>query len=254
MPSEFSRAKTISNETALKVIQASREGNDYRLTEADISYIGDQDGKLWPESAVDQLVETLCEIQEAVYVSGYSIGERQEFDRLATKAIHEALDLPPQIIADPGFWRWLSVAKLFAILERRHRTRGQHAGLKNFGVTGAVTSNRSFILWLRSDIVYEEWNQNPYHLSTRLSSTDFWESGIIRHRYGWAPTLARAFVEFQYPDPNSGKATLAIGSENGVRVLYKRLKRLHAVIAFDHMSTEEIIPILKDKSIDLDGG
>ncbi|MCY4651796.1 MAG: DUF6339 family protein, partial [Dehalococcoidia bacterium] len=108
--------------------------------------------------------------------------------------------------------------------------------------------------WLRADIVYDEGNANPYHLSTRLSSTDFWESGIIRHRYGWAPSLARAFVEFQYPDPDSGKATKAIGSEYGVRVLYKRLKRLHAIIAFDHMTTEEIIPILKDRSADLDGG
>ena len=246
MASEFTRAKAISTETGLKVIQASREGNDYRLTEADISYIGDPEGKLWPDSDADQLASTLSDIQEAVHISGYSIGERQEFDRLATKAIHEALDLTPQIIADPGFWRWLSVAKLSAILEKRHRTRGQHAGLKNFGVTGPVTSNRSFILWLRSDIVYDEGNDDPYHLSTRLSSTDFWESGIIRHRYGWAPTLARAFVAFQYPDPDSGKATLPIGSEDGVRMLYKRLKRLHAVIAFDHMTTEEIIPILQE--------
>ena len=254
MPPKFTRAKAISTETALKVIQATREGKDYRLTETDLSYIGDPNGKLWAESEADQLAETLSKVQEAAHVSGYSIGERQEFDRHSSKAIHEALDLTPEIIADSGFWRWLSVAKLSEILERRHRSRGRDAGIKNFGVTGAVTSNRSFILWLRADIVYDEGTQNPYHLSTRLSSTDFWESGIIRHRYGWAPTLARAFVEFQYPDPDSGKATLAIGRENGVRVLYKRLKRLHAVIAFDHMTTEEIIPILKDKSIDLDAG
>lgn len=254
MPPRFTRSKAISTETALRVIQAGREGKDYRLTETEISYIGDPNGKLWPESATDQLVATLSDIQEAAHVTGYSIGERQEFDRHSSKTIHEALDLTPEIIADPGFWRWLSVAKLYAVLEKRHRTRGQDAGIKNFGITGPVTSNRSFILWLRADIVYDEGNQSPYHLSTRLSSTDFWESGIIRHRYGWAPTLARAFVEFQYPDPDSGKATLAIGSENGVRVLYKRLKRLHAVIAFDHMKTEEIIPILEDKSGDLDRG
>jgi hypothetical protein len=57
-----------------------------------------------------------------------------------------------------------------------------------------------------------------------------------------------------YPEPNSGKATLDIGKDNGVRMLYKRLKRLHAIIAFDHMSSEEIIPILKEKSADLDRG
>ena len=254
MTPKFTRAKSISTETALRVIQSTREGKDYRLTEADISYVGDPTGKLLTDSDANRLAATLSKIQEAAHVSGYSIGERQEFDRHASKAIHETLELTPEITADSGFWRWLAVAKLSTILERRHRSRGHDAGLKNFGVTGTVTSNRAFILWLRADIVYEEENVNPYHLSTRLSSTDFWESGIIRHRYGWAPNLASAFVEFQYPDPESGKATLAIGSKNGVRILYKRLKRLHAIIAFEHMATEEIIPILKDKSTDLDRG
>ena len=254
MPPKFTRAKSISTETALRVIQSTREGKDYRLTEADISYVGDPTGKLLTDSDASQLAATLSKIQKATHVSGYSNRERQEFDRHASKAIHEALDITPEITADSGFWRWLAVAKLSVILERRHRGRGRDAGLKNFGVTGTVTYNRPFILWLRADIVYDEENANPHHLSMCLSSTDFWESGIIRHRYGWAPSLARAFVEFQYPDPESGKATLSITSENGVRMLYKRLKRLHAIIAFDHMATEEIIPILKDKSADLDRG
>ena len=254
MPPRFTKAKSISAETARKIVQANREGKDYRLTESDISYIGDPNGKFWTESSTNRLVSSLSGIQEEAHVSGFSIRERQEFDRHASRAIHEALDLTPQIIADPGFWRWLAVAKLADVLERRHRTRGTDAGLNNFGITGAATSNRLFILWLRAETVYDEEHSNPYHLSMRLSSTDFWESGIIRHRYGWAPSLARAFAEFEYPDPESGKATLAIGSENGVRMLYKRLKRLHAIIAFDHMTAEEIIPILKAKSADLDKG
>lgn len=254
MPPKFTRAKTLSTATALKVIQSAREGKDYRLTEADIIYAGDPNGKLWTGSDAERLVATLSEIQEATRVSGYSDPERQQFDRHACKAIHEALDLTPEVIADAGFWRWLAVAKLNAILERRHRSRGRDARLANFGVTGPATYNRLFILWLRADIVYDDENADPHHLSTRLSSTDFWESGIIRHRYGWAPSLARAFVEFEYPDPESGKATLVIGSANGVRMLYKRLQRLHAVIAFDHMTPQEIMPILHDKSTDLDTG
>ena len=252
MPPSFTKAKSISTDTAIKVIQATRVGKDYRLTESDTGYVGDPNGNLWSDSDADQLAVTLSEIQESAHRTGYSNRERQEFDRHASKAIHEALDLTPEVFAEPGFWRWLAVAKLSSILEKRHRTRNRYAGLQNFGVTGPATSNRLFILWLRTDIVYDEDQPNPYHLSTRLSSTDFWESGIIRHRYGWAPSLARAFTEFEYPDPESGKATLAIGSENGVRMLYKRLKRLHAVIAFDHMTPEEIIPILEDKSADLD--
>ncbi|MCY4651820.1 MAG: hypothetical protein OXC95_01505, partial [Dehalococcoidia bacterium] len=131
MTPKFTRAKSISTDTALKAIQASREGNDYRLTESDISYIGDPNGKLWPDSDADQLAEILSKIQEAAHVSGYSIRERQEFDRHASKTIHEALVLTPEIIVDPGFWRWLAVDKLYEILEKRHRSRGQYAGLKN---------------------------------------------------------------------------------------------------------------------------
>lgn len=248
---KFTRAKSLSTDAALKIVRARRDEKDYRISESDTSYIGDPNGKLWPESDANRLASTLSDMQEASRVSGYSISERQEFDRHASKAIHAAIDLTPEIIAYPSFWRWLAVAKLFDVLENRHMARNKPAGLNNFGITGAATSNRLFILWLRADTVYDEENPNPYHLSTRLSSTDFWESGIIRHKYGWAPSLARAFVEFEYPDPDSGKPTLAIGSDNGVRMLYKRLQRLHTIIAFDHMTVEEIIPILKAKSADL---
>ena len=254
MAPKFTRAKSLSTETALKVIQSAREGMDFRLTESDVSYVGDPNGQVWTDADANRLTATLSEIQEKTRDTGYSNPERQEFDRYASKAIHKALDLTPEVIADPGFWRWLSVAKLYTIMEKRHRFRNRDAGLKNFGVMGPATSNRPFILWLRADIVHDEENVNPYHLSTRLSSTDFWESGIIRHRYGWAPSLARAFVEFMYPEPDSGKATLDIFKDNGVRMLYKRLKRLHAIIAFDHMASEEITPILKEKSADLDRG
>ena len=254
MTAKFTRAKSIAVDTALKIIQANREDKDYRLTKSEISYVGDPNGRLWTDSEADRLSAALSNIQRQTQESGYGIPERQEFDRRACKVVHENLDLTPEILADPGFWRWLSVAKLSHVVEARHRTRANYAGLDNFGITGPAEDNHLFILWLRSDIVYDENNSDPYHLSTRLSSNDFWRSGIIRTRYGWALNLARAFVEFEYPGPDSGKATLRIGSKNGVRMLYKRLKRLHAIIAFEHMPTEKIISILETNSVDLDRG
>ena len=109
------------------------------------------------------------------------------------------------------------------------------ARLMNFGIDGPPTSNRLRILWLRADIVYDASNEDPYNLATRLSPTDFWESGIIRHRYGWSRNLARLMTRFQYPDPNSGVGRLHLTHENGIRMLYKRLKRMHSTIAFEYL-------------------
>ena len=136
MPAKFTRAKSIAADTALKIIQANREDRDYRLTESDISYVGDPNGRLWTDSEADRLSETLSDIQCQTRDSGYSDPERQEFDRRACKAIHEAIDLTPAIVADPGFWLWLCVAKLSHVIEARHRTKANNAGLGNFGITG----------------------------------------------------------------------------------------------------------------------
>ena len=78
--------------------------------------------------------------------------------------------------------------------------------------------------------------------------------GIIRHYYGWAPNLAKAVADFQYPDPDSGKGTLHLTHTNGIRMLYKRLRQLHTTVAFEFLSDDQLNDLLLKYSGDLQRG
>ena len=245
------RAKTITSQNAQRVIAARRNGQNYRVTESDIGYVGHGED-LWDDSFWGSATDELLTAQSETRKSGYSFPERQKFDRLACRILHKTLDpIPPEIAASRGFWRWLASVPFYEIVEARHCSRQRPAGLANFGINGPFEMNRVYILWLRADIVYDEHAEDPYHIAGRLSSTDFWESGIIRRKCSWAPSLARAFVQFQYPDADSGRASLNLTDPMGVRMLYKRLQHLHTTVSFEHLSDEQIIPILEKKSSDL---
>ena len=100
-------------------------------------------------------------------------------------------------------------------------------------------------------MVYDPEAEDRYHLATRPAHTDFWESGIIRHRYAWSRNLARSLVRFQYRDTESDQAFLHSTHESGIRELYKRLRRLHTTVSFEYLSDDEIMTVLESKSTDL---
>ena len=199
----------------------------------------------------DLAVVKLADLKDELLSDERSDLNDQLFDRAASKILHQELNLPPNLAAADGFWRWLAVERFCDVIEARHSRRSSVARLMNFGIDGPPTSNRLRILWLRADIVYDACNEDPYHLATRLSPTDFWESGIIRHRYGWSRNLARLMTRFQYPDRDSGKGTLHLTHQHGVRMLYKRLKRMHSTVAFEYLKDSELLDMLEVKSADL---
>ena len=172
------------------------------------------------------------------------------FDKDACVILHRELHLPPDLAAVEGFWRWLAVEQFPDIVEARVRTELAH--LRNYGIDASVTANRIAILWFRAHMVYDGKADDPYHLATRPAHTDFWESGIIRHRYAWSTNLARTLVTFQYRDPSSDEAYLHSTHANGVRELYKRLRRLHSTVSFEYLDGNEIWQILEEKSVDLE--
>ena len=63
--------------------------------------------------------------------------------------------------------------------------------------------------------------------------------------------LARLMTRFQYPDRDSGKGTLHLTHQHGVRMLYKRLKRMHSTVAFEYLKDSELLDMLEVKSADL---
>ena len=239
------QGKTLSDAVAREAVEAFRRDPSHVVPESECRQTGD--GDPWDESRADRLADELRASKHRIKGTNAS-AHVVMFDAPACGRVHELLDLPPNLAAADGFWRWLAVAKCPDVIEARHVTKSEPAKLANFGIGESVTRNRLAILWFRADMTYDANADDPYHLATRPMHTDFLESGIIRHRYGWCRNLARALVRFQYPDPSSNRRNLG---PDGIRELYKRLRRLHSAIAFEFLSDEELAGMLVEQSAGL---
>ena len=241
------KGKTLSNEKAVAAVGARRQQKAYKLLQSDLGEVGA--GTPWDESGADRAAVTLEELKDELLQDEIKL-DVNSFDTKACVILHRELALPPNLVAADGFWRWLAVEKFASIVEARATNKPAH--LRNYGIDAFVSDNRIAILWFRASMVHDGGAADPYHFARRLAHTDFWESGVIRHRYAWSPNLARALVAFQYRDSSSDKAYLHSTRENGIRALYKRLRRLHTTVSFEYLTDEEIRAVLKEKSIGLE--
>ena len=218
-----------------------------KLLDADLIEVGT--GPWWDESKADRAADALRRIKDQAQELGKKL-DVNTFDKKACAVLHRELEIPPNLVAADGFWRWLAVEKFGDLVEARS-PKSRDSGFvlaRNFGVNASVTDNRVAIMWFRADMVYDPEAEDQHHLATRPAHTDFWESGIIRHRYAWSRNLARSLVRFQYRNPESDQAFLHSTHEEGIRELYKRLRRLHTTVSFEYLSDDEIMAILKQKS------
>ena len=244
------KGKTLSHEGARQAIEARQKGVPLKLLDSDLIEVGV--GPWWDESKADHAADALRRIRD----KAEEVGEKLDvntFDKDACAVLHRELEIPPNLIAADGFWRWLAVEKFGDLVEARS-PKSRDSGFvlpRNYGAYASVTDNRIAIMWFRADMVYDPEAEDQYHLATRPAHTDFWESGIIRHRYAWSRNLARSLVRFQYRDRESDQAFLHSTHEEGIRELYKRLRRLHTTVSFEYLSNDEIMAILEQKSTDL---
>lgn len=252
MVDDSSRVRTLSNERARVAITDRRRGRPRKLLAGDFDTI--ELASEWDATVVDGACASILKLRENLVESGCKV-DAFNFDRLACSMLHRKLQLPPSVAASAGFWRWLAVEKLADVIEVRHGGRkGKEANLANYGIDKHdIGQCRLGILWLRADMLYDPDAelQNAYHLAERFLHTDFIESGIIRVRYGWCRNLARALVRFQYPDPTTKKTFLRNTGDGSIRELYKRLRHLHSVYAFEFMSDGELRSLLERHSRDL---
>ena len=242
------RAPTLSDIIAGEAARARREGRDYKILDGQRGVVGS--GEAWDESLADAAATILSDRALALREDGERV-DVNTFDAYACEFIHRGLRLPPNLVASEGFWRWLAVEKFAESIEARHANAGNPARLRNYGIEAPIEANRLAVIWFRANTVYDAGADDPYHLAKRPAHTDFWESAIIRHRYGWCNNLARGLVKFQYRDPSSNKAHLHSTDGNGIRALYRRLQQLHATIAFEYLTDDQIRRILEEKSADL---
>ena len=215
----------------------------------------------YPQNLVNQLsgdepqqAMTCANAIETVRSSIESPTTNAEFDANVSVRFHRNARLDPNWSEDDNLWRWVAITKAPDLVERRHGGYDQSAALGNFGL-GARWDNLFRRLWFRAELSYDPDATDPYWL-TKLGVRDFWDSGIIRHRYGSARNLVKAFVKFQYPDPDNptrGRWPMLEKNDDspGIRTLYRRLNRVHATVAFDVLSEDDCTSILTDLSRDL---
>ena len=165
------------------------------------------------------------------------------FDADLAVELHSRARFQPVESNDVAFWRWLAIEHGQDLVRMRH---GENAGRANYGL-GSRWRNLFERSWFRAELSFDVDSSDPYWL-TKRGGSDFWASGIIRHRYSSARNMVRALIGYQFPhdDPSKGR----LGTDE-VRELYKRLSRIHASIAFELLSFEQCSDLLTELTDDL---
>ena len=193
-----------------------------------------------PDENIEAVVTEANELRSR-YPDVLTIAQKSRFDHEASVAIHETLDIDQVVAGDRGFWTWLAVVHFSDLIEWRY-FRPQGAHYENYGI-GNKDRNYPSRLWFQSALCYDEQADDPYHLA-KLGDTDFYESGIVRHRYSSCRNFARALVRYQYPDDDPASRTLT--PIRRIRALYVKLRRLQATVQFEALDDDECLELIED--------
>lgn len=223
---------------AKQFILLRREGNEPSL-DGYVNVIGT--GDEYPISHVQQLYKELFLIKENYPVELKQRDEKGgKFEAEACAIVHKFLKFNPQVFSDSGFWIWLAVTQLSAIVEWRHGGADRPAALANYGIGNRI-ENLIFRMWLRAELVFDQTANDPYWLAKR-GDQDLWRSHILRQNYANVRELTKTLIKFQcQPDGNR------LGTE-GIRELAKRIRRLRANIMFEFLNTDQLMMLLTQQS------
>lgn len=145
------------------------------------------------------------------------------FEAEACEIVHKSMrHLPPEVLCDLDFWRYLAVVRFPSLVEWRHGSPEAAAHPNNYGI-GNVRRNLLYRMYIRADIGYVADANDPYELA-RVGDKDVWESHLIGVETGNVRSLARALLRYNYPDGGDGPVLKVLE----LRFLAKRLNRLRA--------------------------
>jgi hypothetical protein len=208
---------TMPGAQAKRLLIARRSGN--RVPDSST-----RDKDIGPDFIVDKIVPELktrlAKRQKEVGDIEKGSGTGGKFEALASRNVHEILPRAHPALGDPEFWIWLAVEHFADLIEWRYGDLTAGCDLKNYGI-GSRGENFLYRLWLRGELGYDPDGLNPYELAGR-GDVDFWRSHLFRQRFANARIFARAWLRFQFPEPDKPPRL----SINGIRQLVKRLRRL----------------------------
>ncbi|MEO6021683.1 MAG: DUF6339 family protein [Burkholderiales bacterium] len=174
--------------------------------------------------------------------------EGGRFEQRACVIVHQGLaNCDRAALHDLDFWTWLAVMQFADIVEWRFGATGRHAKAANYGI-GQRAENLFFRLWLRAELVKDSNDRDPYHLA-RTGDQDLWRSHILRQGYANARAVAKALLRLQAGQLKAKKLTV-----EGVRELAKRLRRLHANVVFEFLTSAQAEGLVLELSNDLKKG
>ncbi len=230
------RYPSVSAPDAGSYLTSKRNGSPVD-TEGLVKFKGS--GAEFPDSSVEELREELLSLR-AKWPDGLKNDiERNRFEGLAAKIVHETLPAEPEVLGDPEFWIWLAVVCFSDLVEWRYGNKEGGTKQANYGV-GSRNENLLYRLWLRAELVLDEGHQDRYHL-VEAGQIDFYRSHLFRQGYANARTFARALLQFQYPKSDSAPH-LKIQQ---IRDLVKRLRRLRTNLLLEILHEEECRAVIE---------
>ena len=155
--------------------------------------------------------------------------------RLACVLYDELKDYGPDILTDPGFWRYVAVWEMFDFVQWRD---GAGCRLASFGADSQVPTwdcvpKRMFV---RARIAHEAaGDDRAAEALASVAGTDLWRSHILRVKTGNAPLLAEAMVSAW----DSGEMRTS-----AVRDVAKRVKRLRSNIVFELLDQDQVTDVV----------
>jgi hypothetical protein len=121
------------------------------------------------------------------------------FEGIVSGGLHQALGhLPIEVLDDPGFWRYLTIAELWWFVSWREAKALAKGNLDAYIDGTRPTECVVLRCFLRGQAVGCD---GDYTLAAAIpNGTDFWRSHVLRVRTGTAPSLTRAFAREQVAD------------------------------------------------------
>lgn len=185
-------------------------------------------------------LDTTADELRARYLESIASGDGDKpevFEGEAAGALHAALrDLPVEVLDDPGFWRYVSLAKLWWFIEDREAApigRGNHMTYIDGSHPTECVPLRMF---LRAQSIRDG---DDYSLASSMdNATDFWRSHVIRVQTGTAPPLARSFASLQ--------ARVRMPTTPELRPFARRVNRLWSNVVLGRLDEDEARDVMEE--------
>lgn len=235
------RYPVVTFEDAQEFVRGRRSGELPEDARPKTQYRSVGDGNVDVLDLIEEALDEVNDIFLANKDANYTIQKRDIVEGLMIEPYHLALrELPPEVLTDRDFWRFLATAHLFAFATwRDHRIGGSGwPANESYGCSGRslhpdAISLRMFNRGQISVLAASE-GEDPYAVA-RPGAGDIWKSHILRTLNSQAPLVVKSMI--QKAEQGEFPATL-------VRPFIKRVRKVRANVlleAFDALDAEEFV-------------